>query len=61
MRRIAVLSSLAADDPETQARYAAFLQGLPGMGLDLRAGASFDVPRYGQGGLKGKKTSNFNI
>jgi len=28
MRRIAVLSSLAADDPETQARHAAFLQGL---------------------------------
>jgi hypothetical protein len=38
VRRIAVLSSLAADDPETQARHAAFLQGLPGMGLDLRAG-----------------------
>jgi len=28
MRRIGVLSSLAADDPETQARHAAFLQGL---------------------------------
>ena len=28
VRRIAVLSSLAADDPETQARHAAFLQGL---------------------------------
>jgi putative ABC transport system substrate-binding protein len=28
MRRVAVLSSLAADDPETQARHAAFLQGL---------------------------------
>ena len=26
VRRIAVLSSLAADDPETQARHAAFLQ-----------------------------------
>jgi hypothetical protein len=28
VRCIAVLSSLAADDPETQARHAAFLQGL---------------------------------
>jgi putative ABC transport system substrate-binding protein len=28
VRRVAVLSSLAADDPETQARHAAFLQGL---------------------------------
>jgi hypothetical protein len=28
LRRIGVLSSLAADDPETQARHAAFLQGL---------------------------------
>jgi len=28
VRRIGVLSSLAADDPETQARHAAFLQGL---------------------------------
>ena len=28
VRRIGVLSSLVADDPESQARHAAFLQGL---------------------------------
>ena len=32
VRRIGVLSSLVADDPESQARHAAFLQGLPEWG-----------------------------
>src|SRR5262244_4051244 len=32
MRRIGVLMSLAADDTETQARHAAFLQGLQQLG-----------------------------
>ena len=36
MRRIGVLIALAADDPESQARIAAFLQGLAGIGLDRR-------------------------
>ena len=32
MRRIGVLMSLAADDPEMKARHAAFLQGLQHLG-----------------------------
>ena len=47
MRRIGVLTGIAADDPETQARYAAFLQGLQQLGwidgrnvrIDTRWGA----------------------
>ena len=47
MRRIGVLMSLAADDPEAQARIAAFLQGLQQLGwtdgrnvrIDYRWGA----------------------
>jgi hypothetical protein len=35
--------------------------GIARNGAGPPGGASFDVPRYGQGGLKGKKTSNFNI
>jgi len=53
MRRIGVLSSLAADDPETQARHAAFLQGLQEWGwttgrnvqIDYRWAAG-DVDRF---------------
>jgi putative tryptophan/tyrosine transport system substrate-binding protein len=53
LRRIGVLSSLAADDPETQARHAAFLQGLQEWGwttgrnvqIDYRWGAG-DVDRF---------------
>src|SRR5262245_10354650 len=53
MRRIGVLSSLAADDPETQARHAAFLQGLQEWGwttgrnvqIDYRWGAG-DIDRF---------------
>jgi putative ABC transport system substrate-binding protein len=53
VRRIGVLSSLAADDPETQARHAAFLQGLQEWGwitgrnvqIDYRWGAG-DADRF---------------
>jgi putative ABC transport system substrate-binding protein len=37
MRRIGVLMPYAADDPQSQARNAAFLQGLQQFGLDRRA------------------------
>ena len=55
MRRIGVLSSLAADDPEAQARQAAFLQGLQEWGwtsgrnvqTDNRWGAG-DAERFRQ-------------
>jgi ABC-type uncharacterized transport system substrate-binding protein len=56
MRRIGVLMSVAADDPEGQARIAAFLQGLQQLGwtdgrnvrIDTRwaAGSADDVPKY---------------
>jgi hypothetical protein len=32
MRRISVLANLAAEDPQTQARHAAFLQALQQLG-----------------------------
>jgi putative ABC transport system substrate-binding protein len=35
MRRIGVLSALAADDPESMARIAAFLQGLQELGWSV--------------------------
>ena len=52
MRRIGVLSALAADDPESQARLAAFLQELGQLGrfvgrnvrIDYRLGASDAEP-----------------
>ena len=56
MRRIGVLMSLAADDPEAQARIAAFLQGLQQLGwtdgrnvrIDTRwgAGDADDIRKY---------------
>ena len=56
MRRIGVLMHLAADDPEAQARIAAFLQGLQQLGwtdgrnvrIDYRWGAAMpsDIRRY---------------
>ena len=56
MRRIGVLMNLAADDPEAQARIAAFLQGLQQLGwtvgrnvrIDYRwaAGDADDIRRY---------------
>src|SRR5262245_13087463 len=53
MRRIGVLINLAADDPESSARYAAFLQALGELGwtvgrnvrIDTRWGAG-EVERY---------------
>ena len=57
MRRIGVLMHLAADDPEGQARHAAFLQGLQQSGwsagrnvrIDTRWGASeADRRRYAE-------------
>jgi putative ABC transport system substrate-binding protein len=56
MRRIGVLTGIAVDDPETQARYAAFLQGLQQLGwvdgrnvrIDTRsaAGNAADTRKY---------------
>jgi putative tryptophan/tyrosine transport system substrate-binding protein len=48
VRRIAVLSSLAADDPETQARHAAFLQGLQQWGWTSGRNMQIDT-RWGVG------------
>jgi putative tryptophan/tyrosine transport system substrate-binding protein len=48
VRRIAVLSSLAADDPETQARHAAFLQGLQQWGWTSGRNVQIDY-RWGAG------------
>jgi putative ABC transport system substrate-binding protein len=41
-RRIGVLTSLAADDPETQARHAAFLQGLQEWGWTVGRNVQID-------------------
>jgi putative ABC transport system substrate-binding protein len=48
MPRIGVLSSLAADDPETQARHAAFLQGLQEWGWTSGRNVQIDY-RWGAG------------
>src|SRR5262245_31461001 len=48
VRRIALLSSLAADDPETQARHAAFLQGLQEWGWTTGHNVQMDY-RWGAG------------
>jgi putative ABC transport system substrate-binding protein len=58
MRRIGVLTPLAADDPEAQARYAAFLEGLQQLGwtdgrnvhIDVRwsAGNASDTRKYAE-------------
>jgi putative tryptophan/tyrosine transport system substrate-binding protein len=48
MRRIGVLSSLAADDPESQARHAAFLQGLQEWGWTAGRNVQIDY-RWGAG------------
>ena len=47
VRRIAVLSSLAADDPEAQARHAAFLQGLQEWGWTTGRNVQIDSRRSG--------------
>ncbi len=44
MRRIGVLMNLAADDPEGQARLAAFQQGLQEDGLDGRPQRAYRYP-----------------
>jgi putative ABC transport system substrate-binding protein len=48
IRRIGVLMSLAADDPESQARHAAFLQGLQEWGWTVGRNAQIDY-RYAAG------------
>jgi putative tryptophan/tyrosine transport system substrate-binding protein len=48
MRRIGVLMNLAADDPEGQARVAAFLQGLQETGWAVGQNAQIDI-RWGAG------------
>ena len=48
MRRIGVLMSLAADDPEAQARVAAFLQGLQELGWTVGRNVRIDY-RWGAG------------
>jgi putative ABC transport system substrate-binding protein len=47
-RRIGVLMNLAADDPEGQARLAAFLQGLQEVGWVIGRNAQIDI-RWGAG------------
>src|SRR5262250_1503850 len=42
VRRIAVLTNLAADDPESQARNAGFLQGLQELGWTVGRNARID-------------------
>jgi putative ABC transport system substrate-binding protein len=42
MRRIGVLTNLAADDPESQSRNAGFLQGLQGLGWTVGRNARID-------------------
>jgi putative ABC transport system substrate-binding protein len=48
MRRIGVMMNLAADDPEGQARLAAFLQGLQEAGWSVGRNAQIDI-RWGAG------------
>jgi putative ABC transport system substrate-binding protein len=48
MRRVGVLNTLAADDPEAQARQAAFLQGLQELGWTDRRNVRIDT-RWGGG------------
>src|SRR5258705_5827080 len=43
MRRIGVLMSTAADDPQTQLRLAAFLQGLQGFGWTVGHNVQIDT------------------
>ena len=47
MRRIGVLTSLAADDAESQARHAAFLQGLQEWGWTTGRNVQIDSRRSG--------------
>src|SRR6266513_407520 len=49
MRRIGMLTNLAADDPESQARVAAFLQGLQEFGWSVGRNVRIDY-RWGPGG-----------
>jgi putative tryptophan/tyrosine transport system substrate-binding protein len=49
MRRIGILMNLAADDPEGQARVAAFLQGLQETGWVVGRNAQIDI-RWGLSG-----------
>ncbi len=44
MRRIGMLSALAADDPESQARYTAFAQGLQELGWADGRNVRIDAP-----------------
>jgi putative ABC transport system substrate-binding protein len=48
VRRIGVLMNFAADDPEAQARNAAFLQGLSELGWNVGRNARIDY-RWGAG------------
>jgi putative tryptophan/tyrosine transport system substrate-binding protein len=49
MRRVGILMNLAADDPEGQARVAAFLQGLQEAGWVVGRNAQIDI-RWGMSG-----------
>ena len=63
MRRIGVLMNLAADDPEGQARIAAFLQGLQQLGwtdgrnvrIDYRWAAAMPTHSQTRGGIAGAR------
>jgi len=48
VRRIGIMMNLAADDPEGQARVAAFLQGLQETGWVVGRNAQIDI-RWGMG------------
>ena len=48
VRRIGIMMNLAADDPEGQARVAAFLQGLQEAGWVVGRNAQIDI-RWGMG------------
>jgi putative ABC transport system substrate-binding protein len=48
VRRIGIMMNLAADDPEGQARIAAFLQGLQEAGWVVGRNAQIDI-RWGMG------------
>src|SRR6266516_5029979 len=56
MRRVGVLLNLAADDPEGQARLAAFLQGLQEAGWAVGRNAQIDI-RWSPGNAERSRTN----
>ncbi len=56
VRRIGIMMNLAADDPEGQARVAAFLQGLQEAGWAVGRNAQIDI-RWGMGNAERSRTN----